>query len=52
MIETAGESASFRAAAADAADVSIRKMLRVLSESHDERVPLRAEARDNGNGEH
>jgi hypothetical protein len=52
MIETAGGTASFRATSADAADLSIRKLLRVLSESNDERVPLRAEARDNANGEH
>jgi hypothetical protein len=43
-IEAAGESPTFRGAADQAADLAIRKLLRVLSESPDERVPLRAEA--------
>jgi hypothetical protein len=43
-IEKAGEDAAFRNRAALAADQSIRKLLRVLSESKDERIPLRAES--------
>jgi SOS response regulatory protein OraA/RecX len=50
-IEAAGEDASFRDQAAKAADLAIRKLLRVLSESPDERVPLRAEAPRIANGE-
>ena len=38
-----GEQAALREQAANAADQSIRKLLRVLSDSKDERVPLRAE---------
>jgi hypothetical protein len=43
-IEEAGEHPAFREQAASAADQSIRKLLRVLSESKDERTPLRAES--------
>jgi hypothetical protein len=42
-IEKTGEQAASREQAAKAADQSIRKLLRVLSDSKDERVPLRAE---------
>jgi hypothetical protein len=42
-IEKTGEQAALREQAAKAADQSIRKLLRVLSDSKDERVPLRAE---------
>jgi hypothetical protein len=42
-IEKIGEQAALREQAAKAADQSIRKLLRVLSDSKDERVPLRAE---------
>jgi hypothetical protein len=51
MIEAAAEDASLREQTAAAADLSIRKLLRVLSESPDERVPLRAEAPRPANGE-
>jgi hypothetical protein len=51
-IEAASESALFRAEAGNAADLSIRKLLRVLSESKDQRVPLRAEAGVSEQGEH
>jgi hypothetical protein len=50
-IEAAAQDASFREEAATAADLSIRKLMRVLSESPDERVPLRAEAPCPANGE-
>jgi hypothetical protein len=43
-IEKASEHPPFREQAAMAADQSIRKLLRALSESKDERIPLRAEA--------
>ena len=43
-IEAAGEDAAFREEVGKAADQSIRKLLRVLSESPDARVPLRTEA--------
>jgi hypothetical protein len=43
-IERTGEQAALRERAAKAADQSIRKLLRVLSDSKDERVPLRAES--------
>jgi hypothetical protein len=43
-IEAAGENVVFRKESAQAADLAIRKLLRVLSESPDERAPLRAEA--------
>lgn len=43
-IEKAGAQAALRERAAKAADESIRKLLRVLSDSKDERVPLRAES--------
>jgi len=43
-IEAAGDVAAFREQVSAAADLSIRKLLRVLSDSADERVPLRAEA--------
>ena len=42
-IEKIGEQAAVREQAAKAADQSVRKLLRVLSDSKDERVPLRAE---------
>lgn len=44
QIEAAGNEAACVDAARAAADLSIRKLLRVLSESPDERAPLRAEA--------
>ena len=44
QIAAAGETAELRAAAARAADESVRRLLRVLSESSDHRAPLRAEA--------
>jgi hypothetical protein len=43
-IEAAGADAAFREEVGKAADQSIRKLLRVLSESPDERVPLRSQA--------
>jgi hypothetical protein len=43
-IESAGEQAAFREVAARAVDESIRKLLRTLSESKDDRTPLRAES--------
>jgi hypothetical protein len=43
-IETAGATPAFHKEAAEAADLAIRKLLRVMSESPDERAPLRAEA--------
>ena len=42
-IEAVGESAAFRYESGEAADLAVRKLLRVLSESADERVPLRAQ---------
>jgi hypothetical protein len=50
-IEAAAEDDAFREEAGRAADGSICKLLRVLSESPDERVPLRAEAPCPANGE-
>jgi hypothetical protein len=44
-IERTDEQAAVREQAAKAADESVRKLLRVLSDSKDERVPLRAEGR-------
>jgi hypothetical protein len=44
-IERTGEQAAVHEQAAKAADESVRKLLRVLSDSKDERVPLRAEGR-------
>jgi hypothetical protein len=46
-IDAAGEDPAFREEASRAADLAIRKLLRVLSESPDERVPLRGEAPGN-----
>jgi hypothetical protein len=43
QLQAASESASLREESGKAADLSIRKLLRVLSESPDERVPLRSE---------
>jgi hypothetical protein len=43
-IEAAGKTAASRTEADAAADQSIRKLLRILSESSDSRSPLRAEA--------
>jgi hypothetical protein len=43
-IEMTGAGAAFREEARNTADLAIRKLLRVLSESSDERVPLRGEA--------
>ncbi len=43
-IEAAGDDAAFRRRAGEAADLAICRLLRVLSESSDERAPLRAEA--------
>jgi hypothetical protein len=50
-IEAAGEDAAVREEACKAADQAIRKLLRVLSESPDERVPLRSQASHVSNGE-
>lgn len=50
-IEAAGASDTFRQEAGRAADQAIRKLLRVLSESPDERAPLRAEAPGTAEGE-
>jgi hypothetical protein len=47
-IEAAGEDAAFRDRASAEADLAIRKLLRVLSDSADERAPLRAEAPPQG----
>jgi hypothetical protein len=49
-IEAAGADAAFRDRASAEADLSIRRLLRVLSDSADERAPLRAEA-PTGDGE-
>lgn len=49
-IEAAGQEAACRDRASAEADRSIRKLLRVLSDSADERAPLRAEA-PTGDGE-
>jgi hypothetical protein len=43
-IDAASVSPIFRGEAEQAADLAIRKLLRVLSQSPDERVPLRAES--------
>jgi hypothetical protein len=50
-IDAAGEDAAFREEASRAADLAIRKLLRVLSESADQRVPLRDEAPGTEHGE-
>ena len=50
-IEAAGEDAAFREELGKAADQAIRKLLRVLSESPDERVPLRSQASHVSSGE-
>ena len=50
-IEAAGDSADARAAATAAADQQVRRLLRVLCESTDERRPLRAEAPLTDSGE-
>jgi len=42
MIDRVSAEASFREQAGQAADLSIRKLLRVLSDSKDDRAPLRA----------
>ena len=42
-IEAAAENEAFRKKSSEAADLAVRKLLRVLSESPDERAPLRAE---------
>ena len=42
-IERAGDGPAFREHAAQAADRSIRRLLAILSESTDERAPLRGE---------
>ena len=42
-IEAAAENEAFRQKSSEAADLAVRKLLRVLSESPDERAPLRAE---------
>ena len=50
-LESAAESPTVREAAGHAVDDSIRKLLRALSESADERTPLRGEApRDSSGG--
>lgn len=43
-VSAAGDTAEVRAATARAADDSVRRLLRVLSESPNQRAPLRAEA--------
>ena len=43
-IEAAGNDAAFRRMAAESADFAVRRLLRVLAESPDERAPLRGEA--------
>ncbi len=43
-IEAAGNDAAFRRTAAEAADLAVRHLLRVLSESPDDKAPLRGEA--------
>lgn len=50
-IEQTSERAALREQAAKAADQSIRKLLRVLSDSKDERVPLRAEGGGGSGGD-
>jgi hypothetical protein len=50
-IEAAGEDAAFREQASREADLAIRKLLRVLAESADERAPLRGEAPGTERGE-
>lgn len=51
QIEAAGSEAAFRRRAAEAADLAVRRLLRVLSESPDDRAPLRGEAPDADRGE-
>ncbi|HEX8756489.1 MAG TPA: hypothetical protein VF745_09130 [Steroidobacteraceae bacterium] len=43
QIEAAGEDPAYRRKTAQLADETIRRLLRVLTESGDERTPLRAE---------
>ena len=43
-IEDIGEDASFKRRTSEAADHAVRRLLRTLLESCDERVPLRAES--------
>jgi hypothetical protein len=50
-IDAVGEDPSYRRQASEAADVAVRKMLLVLSESTDARTPLRAEASGSEGGE-
>jgi len=45
-IEGAANDTACRDAALQAADLSVRKLVRALSESPDERAPLRAEVQD------
>lgn len=51
QVQAASESASVREESGKTADLSIRKLLRVLSESPDERAPLRNEVPTAVNGE-
>jgi hypothetical protein len=44
QLEAAGEKGAVREAAARAADEAVRRLLRILAESSNERAPLRAEA--------
>jgi hypothetical protein len=50
-IEAVDADAAFREELGNAADQSVSKLLRVLSESPDERVPLRSQASHVSNGE-
>jgi hypothetical protein len=50
-IEAVDADAAFREELGNAADQSVSKLLRVLSESLDERVPLRSQASHVSNGE-
>lgn len=50
QIEAAGERPAVREATARAADEAVRRLLRILAESSNERTPLRAEA-PRGEGE-
>ena len=43
-IESIGEDARFKRRTSEAADRAVRRLLRTLLESRDERVPLRAES--------
>lgn len=51
QIERIAGDASFRRQSGEAADLAVRRLLRTLSESSDERSPLRAEAPESRAGE-